>query len=87
MNLIKTEWSQYFTKAITEIKDRFEQINSATFRIYLDEQKIASDKIDAELNSITGEVQQLELDVQSSTSTQATLDDENGQEEIVKLKF
>jgi len=60
---IKADWGQYFVKAITEIKDRFEQINSASFRTYLDEQKLESDKMDAELNSITGEVQQLEMDV------------------------
>jgi len=35
---------------------------------------------------ITGDVQQLEMDVESTTSTQAT-NDEDGQEAIVQLKF
>jgi len=36
---------------------------------YLEESKIESDKIDKELELIVGDVQRLELDVQSTTST------------------
>ena len=71
---------------MVDIKDRFAQINSSQFKTYLEEQQSESDKLDRELDSIAGEVQQLEVDVQSTTSTQAT-DEENDQEAIVQLKY
>ena len=51
---IKTDWSQYFVQAIMEVKERFKQIDSATFLKYMEEQKLEGDKIDAELSQITG---------------------------------
>ena len=52
----------------------------------MEEQKQESEKLDQELEQITDDVKQLEMDVQSTTSTQASNEDE-GQEAIVQLKF
>ena len=66
---IQKGWDEYYAKAITEIKDRFSQINAQAFVSYMEEQKQESEKLDRELDQITGDVQQLEMDVQSTTST------------------
>ena len=73
MSKIHNEWGSYYASALSEIKERFKQIDSASFSSYMNEQQQESDRIDAELAKITGDVQQLELDVQSSASTQASL--------------
>ena len=88
MEKIQTGWNDYYTKAVVEIKDRFTQINSTAFTQYMEEQKQENDKLDHELEQITGEVSQLEMDVQSTTSTQASNEDVSVQQEaIVQLKF
>lgn len=66
---IQLGWKKYYSQAMTQIKERFESIDSNTLTKYLEESKIESDKIDKELELIVGDVQRLELDVQSTTST------------------
>ena len=83
---IQQGWGEYYSRGISEIKERFEQINSATIVTYMDQQKVESENLDRELETIMGEVQQLEIDVQSTGSTQVS-DDENSNEAIVQLKF
>lgn len=88
MSKIQTGWNEYYTKAVVEIKDRFSQINASAFTEYMEEQKVENDKLDRELDQITGEVQQLEMDVQSTTSTQASNENADSQQDaIVQLKF
>ena len=56
VNQIKENWSEYFVNAIAEVRDRFEQIESASFLKNMEEQKAENDKIDIELSQITGQV-------------------------------
>lgn len=84
---IRQGWKDYFAEALREIKDRFESINSKAFQKFIDEQKRESDRLDRELEQASSEVQGLELDICSTTSTQATDEDGEGQEAIVQLKF
>ena len=72
VDLISKNWGDYYEKALTEIKDRFTSINSSTFVAYLDQQKIEAEKLDRELEIVTGEVKQLEIEVDSTTSTMAS---------------
>ena len=69
MNKIKQGWGEYFAGALREIKERFEQINSATMVKNVEQQKLQAEALDRELEKVSGEVQQLEMDVQSTTST------------------
>ena len=78
---IQQGWGEYYSRGISEIKERFEQINSTTIVTYMDQQKVESENLDRELEVIMGEVQQLEIDVQSTDSTQVSsqgaTDDDN----------
>ena len=66
---IKQGWNEYFAAALREIKDRFERIDTAAFAQYIDEQQVNSEKLDSEMERISNEVSQLELEVRSTTST------------------
>lgn len=69
---IQGGWGEYYASALTAIKSRFEQINSSKFLAFMEKQKSEGDKLDQELAAITGDVSQLEMDVQSTVSTQGS---------------
>ena len=69
---IQSSWADYYAMAIEDIKQRFAEVDKATFNEFMVKQKQENEEIERELSAIMGEVQSLETEIVKSKDGQNT---------------